>query len=150
MDLPVNYNVVIDFAHTPDGLLNILNAVKGCRHARIITVFGCGGNRDKGKRPLMGKIACDLSDIVIITSDNPREENPADIIDDIVSGVDGTYSNYYRIENRKKAIEFALKLAEENDVVLLAGKGHETIQILEDKTIPFDERTVVKEILEVK
>ncbi len=150
MDLPVNYNVVIDFAHTPDGLLNILNAIKGCRHARIITVFGCGGNRDKGKRPLMGKIACDLSDIVIITSDNPREENPADIIDDIVSGVDGTYSNYYRIENRKKAIEFALKLAEENDVVLLAGKGHETIQILEDKTIPFDERTVVKEILEVK
>ncbi len=150
MKLPVDYSVVIDYAHTPDGLLNILNAIKGCEHARTITVFGCGGNRDKGKRSQMGKIACELSDIVIVTSDNPREENPADIIDDIESGIKGKYSNYYRIENRKEAIEFALKTAKEKDVVLLAGKGHETYQILAEKTIPFDERIIVKDILGVK
>lgn len=150
MNLPTNYSVVIDYAHTPDGLLNILTAIKECEHSRIITVFGCGGNRDKSKRPLMGKIACDLSDIVIITSDNPRDENPADIIEDIESGVKGYYSNYYKIENRREAINFALNIAKENDVILLAGKGHETYQILADKTIPFDERIIVKEILGVK
>ncbi|MDI6602140.1 MAG: UDP-N-acetylmuramoyl-L-alanyl-D-glutamate--2,6-diaminopimelate ligase [Thermoanaerobacteraceae bacterium] len=150
MNLPTNYKVVIDYAHTPDGLLNILNAIKGCEHSRIISVFGCGGNRDKTKRPLMGKIACELSDIVIITSDNPRNENPMDIIEDIESGIKETFSNYYKIENRREAIKFALDLAKDNDVVLLAGKGHETYQILADKTIPFDERIVVKEILGVK
>ncbi|TZE81947.1 UDP-N-acetylmuramoyl-L-alanyl-D-glutamate--2,6-diaminopimelate ligase [Calorimonas adulescens] len=150
LNLPVGFKVVIDYAHTPDGLMNILNSINECEHSRIITVFGCGGNRDKTKRPLMGKIACELSDLVIITSDNPRNEDPMKIIDDIEAGILNKYNNYFKIENRKEAIKLALDMAKDNDIVLLAGKGHETYQILGDRTVPFDERLVVKDILGVK
>ncbi|MGL4990706.1 MAG: UDP-N-acetylmuramoyl-L-alanyl-D-glutamate--2,6-diaminopimelate ligase [Sarcina sp.] len=142
----LDYNIIIDYAHTPDGLENILSTVKGFAKGRIITVVGCGGDRDKVKRPQMGKIACDLSDIVIITSDNPRTEEPISIIKDIIKPLNN--NNFEVIENRYSAIEKAMKIAKKGDVVLIAGKGHETYQILKDKTIDFDERKVVYEILD--
>ncbi|MGL5634973.1 MAG: UDP-N-acetylmuramoyl-L-alanyl-D-glutamate--2,6-diaminopimelate ligase [Sarcina sp.] len=142
----LDYNIIIDYAHTPDGLENILSTIKGFANARIITVVGCGGDRDKVKRPQMGKIACDLSDIAIITSDNPRTEEPMSIINDIVSPLSNT--NYEVIENRRDAIEKAMSIAGKDDIILIAGKGHETYQILKDKTIDFDERKVIYEILD--
>lgn len=145
-DRNLDYNIIIDYAHTPDGLENILSTVKGFAKARIITVVGCGGDRDKVKRPQMGKIACDLSDIAIITSDNPRTEEPISIIEDIIRPLDNT--NYEVIESRYGAIERAMSLAQKGDVIVIAGKGHETYQILKDKTIDFDERKVVYEILD--
>ena len=145
-DRDINYNIIIDYAHTPDGLENILETVKGFAKARIITVVGCGGDRDKVKRPQMGGIACDLSDIAIITSDNPRSEEPMSIINDIIKPLVNT--NYEVIESRYDAIERAMMIAKRGDVVLIAGKGHETYQILKDETIHFDEREVVYEILD--
>ncbi|MGL4655314.1 MAG: UDP-N-acetylmuramoyl-L-alanyl-D-glutamate--2,6-diaminopimelate ligase [Sarcina sp.] len=142
----LGYNIIIDYAHTPDGLENILSTVQGFAKARIITVVGCGGDRDKVKRPQMGKIACDMSDIAIITSDNPRTEEPMSIIEDIIRPLDNT--NYEVIESRYDAIERAMSIAKDGDVILIAGKGHETYQILKDKTIDFDERKVVYEILD--
>ncbi|MGL4761555.1 MAG: UDP-N-acetylmuramoyl-L-alanyl-D-glutamate--2,6-diaminopimelate ligase [Sarcina sp.] len=142
----LGYNIIIDYAHTPDGLENILSTVQGFAMAKIITVVGCGGDRDKVKRPQMGKIACDLSDIAIITSDNPRSENPMSIIEDITKPLNNT--NFEVIESRYDAIERAMKIARKGDVVLIAGKGHETYQILKDETIDFDERKVVYEILD--
>ncbi|MBE7011973.1 MAG: UDP-N-acetylmuramoyl-L-alanyl-D-glutamate--2,6-diaminopimelate ligase [Ruminococcaceae bacterium] len=143
-----NYTVIIDYAHTPDGLLNIINTIRGFAKARVITVFGCGGDRDKAKRPLMGKIAGELSDFCVVTSDNPRSENPSDIIADILAGISGTGCNYAVVENRFDAIEFALDHAEKDDIILLAGKGHETYQILKDRTIVFDEREIVLKLVE--
>lgn len=142
----LGYNIIIDYAHTPDGLENILSTVQGFAKARIITVVGCGGDRDKVKRPQMGKIACDMSDIAIITSDNPRTEEPMSIIEDIIRPLDN--KNFEVIESRYEAIERAMNIAKEGDVILIAGKGHETYQILKDKTIDFDERKVVYEILD--
>ncbi|MGL5576848.1 MAG: UDP-N-acetylmuramoyl-L-alanyl-D-glutamate--2,6-diaminopimelate ligase [Sarcina sp.] len=142
----LGYNIIIDYAHTPDGLENILSTVKGFAKARIITVVGCGGDRDKVKRPQMGKIACDMSDIAIITSDNPRTEEPMSIIEDIIRPLDN--KNFEVIESRYNAIERAMNIAKEGDVIVIAGKGHETYQILKDKTIDFDERKVVYEILD--
>ncbi len=141
------YTVMIDYAHTPDGLENIISTIKGFCKGRVITLFGCGGDRDTTKRPKMGKIAGDLSDICVVTSDNPRSENPELIIKDILEGMKDVKAEYVAITNRAEAIEYALKIAQENDVVLLAGKGHETYQILKDKTIHFDEREIVRDIL---
>lgn len=143
---PTPYTVIIDYAHTPDGLENIISAVRGFAKARVITVFGCGGNRDNTKRPKMGKIAEDLSDIAIVTSDNPRCENPGEIIKDILSGM--TKDNHIVVENRKDAIRKAMEIAQEKDIIILAGKGHETYQEIDHVKYDFDERTVVKEILE--
>jgi UDP-N-acetylmuramoyl-L-alanyl-D-glutamate--2,6-diaminopimelate ligase len=140
------YEIIIDYAHTPDGLENILKTAKGFTKGKLISVFGCGGDRDKVKRPQMGKISVDIADISIVTSDNPRSEEPMDIIKDIKAGLDK--DNYIVIENRKEAIKKAISIAETGDVIVIAGKGHETYQILKNETIHFDEREVVKEILD--
>ena len=140
-----DYSVIIDYAHTPDGLENVLNAVNAFKKGRCIVVFGCGGDRDKTKRPIMGKIGTELADIAIITSDNPRTENPESIIADIVNGAVG--DNYKVIENRRDAIAYALSIAKKDDIVLLAGKGQETYQIIGKEKTHFDEREVVNELL---
>ncbi len=141
LNLDTNYNVIIDYAHTPDGIKNVLTAIKNLPIARLITVFGCGGNRDKTKRPEMGEVATNLSDFVIVTSDNPRFENPELIIDDIMSGIKS--NNAYRIENRKSAIEYALSIAKANDVVAILGKGAENYQDINGVKIPYSDYDVV-------
>ncbi|MDU4939898.1 MAG: cyanophycin synthetase, partial [Clostridium sp.] len=135
-------------AHTPDGLENILTTVNGFKKNRLISVFGCGGDRDKVKRPQMGKIGTELSEIAIITSDNPRTEEPMSIIDDIIKGIN--INNYEVIENRKEAIKRAIDLAQAGDVIVIAGKGHETYQELKSGKIHFDEREIVDKILKEK
>lgn len=143
-----DFTVVIDYAHTPDGLENICKTLKACCEGRLITVFGCGGDRDRTKRPIMGKIAATLSDYVVVTSDNPRSENPAAIIEDIVVGMKGVKTPFTVIESRIEAIHYAVKNAKAGDTILLAGKGHETYQILADGTIHLDEREVVADALQ--
>ncbi len=144
-----DYTVIIDYAHSPDGLEKIITSLREISNGkgRIVTLFGCGGNRDKDKRPKMGRIAAILSDFCIVTSDNPRNENPPDIIDDILEGMKGIPTDYVVIENRKEAITWALQNAKKDDIILLAGKGHETYQILPTGTIHFDEREVIAEVL---
>lgn len=142
-----NFSVIIDYAHTPDGLKNILNTFKECQGYRLVVLFGCGGDRDKTKRPLMGEVAVKYADYVIVTSDNPRSEEPRKIIDDILVGMQNSKTPYTVIENRVDAIKFAVESARDNDIIVLAGKGHETYQILSDKTVHLDEREVVKEAL---
>jgi len=148
--VPLNkeYTVIIDYAHTPDGLLNIIQTIRGFAKGRVVTLFGCGGDRDKTKRPLMGEIAGKLSDFCIVTSDNPRTENPSDIIKDILEGISKTDCEYTVVENRFEAIEYALDNAKKDDIILLAGKGHETYQILSGRTIVFDEREIVLKLLQ--
>ena len=142
-----NYTVIIDYAHTPDGLLNVINAIRGFAKGRIVTLFGCGGDRDASKRQIMGKIAGELSDFCIVTSDNPRTEDPEKIIKQVVEGVKQTDCDYEVITNRFSAIEYALDHAKKNDIILLAGKGHETYQVLGKDTIKFDEREIVQKLL---
>lgn len=142
-----DYTVIIDYAHSPDGLENIISSLREIAKKRIVTVFGCGGDRDRTKRPIMGKIAAELSDFCVVTSDNPRSENPSKIIEDILEGVKGVSTPYVVVENRREAIKWALEHAEKDDIILLAGKGHETYQILPTGTIHFDEREVVADIL---
>ena len=142
-----DFTVIIDYAHSPDGLENIISSLREIATGRIMTLFGCGGDRDKTKRPKMGRIAAELSDFCVVTSDNPRSENPHAIIEDILVGMQGISTPYVVVENRKEAIAWALHHAEPGDIVLLAGKGHETYQILPTGTIHFDEREVVAEIL---
>ena len=142
-----DFPVFIDYAHTEDALENVLTTIHEVSKARIILVFGCGGDRDKSKRPLMGKVAGRLADIAIVTSDNPRSEPPQSIIDQIISGFQ---KNNYKIEvNRKAAIYQALAMAGQGDLVLIAGKGHEDYQILVDKKIDFNERQIIKEYIDV-
>ena len=141
------YTVIIDYAHTPDGLENIIKTVREFAEGRVITLFGCGGDRDRTKRPIMGKIAGELSDYLIVTSDNPRTEEPSKIIDDIMVGVRKTSCEYIVIENRREAIDFALKFAKAGDCIILAGKGHETYQIIGKTKNHFDEREVIAECL---
>ncbi len=147
VDTNTDFTVIIDYAHTPDGLENILSTVNEFKTGRVITVFGCGGDRDRTKRPKMGKTAGELSDAVIVTSDNPRTEKPSKIIDDIMPGVLESGCEYVRIENRRDAIKHAIMYACAGDIIVLAGKGHETYQILKDGTIHFDEREIVCEVL---
>jgi len=142
----LDYDIILDYAHTPDSLKQILETVKEFTKGRVICVFGCGGDRDTTKRAEMGYIGTNLSDIAIITSDNPRSEEPLKIIEDIVLGIKN--DNYIIEENRKEAIKKAINIAREGDVIVIAGKGHETYQILKNETIHFDEREVVKEILD--
>lgn len=143
------FTVIVDYAHTPDGLENVLLSARQIASKRLICVFGCGGDRDRGKRPLMGEIAARLSDYVFVTSDNPRSEVPEVIIEDIKTGI-GVRANYSAITDRREAIGEALAMAGEGDVVVIAGKGHETYQILKDKTIDFDDRQVAREFLKGK
>lgn len=142
------YTVMIDYAHTPDSLRNILQTVKEFVPNRLISVFGCGGDRDRTKRPQMGKISGEIADITLITSDNPRTEEPMDIIKDIEEGIKETDGQYSIIQDRTSAIRHAMKNAQKGDIIVLAGKGHETYQIFKDKTIHYDEREIVKDILE--
>jgi UDP-N-acetylmuramoyl-L-alanyl-D-glutamate--2,6-diaminopimelate ligase len=141
------YAVSIDYAHSPDALENILNAVRQYTKGKIITVFGCGGDREIEKRPIMGAVAGRLSDYCVITSDNPRSEEPNSIIKQIEQGISSTNCDYICIENRREAIKYALTIAKKDDVVLLAGKGHETYQELKNGTIDFDEREVIRELI---
>lgn len=141
------FSIIIDYAHTPDGLKNILATFKECEKNSLTVLFGCGGDRDKTKRPLMAQVAAEYADKLIITSDNPRSEEPMDIINDILMGVDTTKNDVTVIENRVEAINYAVETAQKGDIVVLAGKGHETYQILKDKTIELDERKVVIQAL---
>ena len=140
------YTVLIDYAHTPDGLENVLSSVKNVCKGRLIAVFGCGGDRDPIKRPIMGKIGVDIADLAIITSDNPRTEEPAAIIRDIVAGL-GDAKNYEVVENRPNAIKYAMDIAKKDDIIVLAGKGHETYQEIMGVKHHLDEREVVAEHL---
>lgn len=142
-----DFTVIIDYAHTPDGIENILSTFKNCKKHNLITLFGCGGDRDKSKRSKMGKIAANNSDFLIVTSDNPRTEDPNAIIDDILVGVKECNTPYVVIPNRVEAIKYAVQNAVKDDIIVLAGKGHETYQILKEKTIHLDEREVVAEAL---
>ena len=142
-----NYTVLIDYAHTPDSLKQVLTTAKEFAKGRVVSLFGCGGDRDRGKRPAMGEISGNLADFTIITSDNPRTEEPDIIIDDIEEGTKKTNGKYIKITDRRQAIKYALENAQEGDVIILAGKGHETYQQFADKTIHFDEREVVAELL---
>ena len=141
------FTVLLDYAHTPDALENVLKTVKGFAAGRIVTLFGCGGDRDHAKRPIMGEIAGRFSDFAIVTSDNPRTENPMDIINSIVEGRKKSGCEYVVIENRREAIEYALKNARKNDVIILAGKGHENYQEINGGKHHFDEKEIVAEIL---
>ncbi len=145
-----DFHIVIDYAHTPDGLKNILSTFRECEKNRLIVLFGCGGDRDKTKRPIMGEIAEHFADYVIVTSDNPRSEEPRAIIDDILVGMRDSRTPYKVIENRIEAIKYAVSIAARGDIIVLAGKGHETYQILRDGTIHLDEREIVAEALKAK
>ena len=137
------YSVLIDYAHTPDGLENVISAVQGFCKGRVITVFGCGGDRDPMKRPIMGHIGVALSDLGIITSDNPRTEEPAAIIRDIVAGVKTEDGEYIVVEDRREAIRYAMDIAKKDDIIILAGKGHETYQEINNVKYHLDEREEV-------
>ncbi len=147
--LPVGapYKVIVDYSHSPDALENILKTVRQFTRNRVIAVFGCGGDRDKGKRPMMGEIGGRLADHCILTSDNPRTENPMVILAAIEKGIKPTGKSYEVIENRREAIRAALRMAEEGDVIVLAGKGHETYQEIMGVKRPFDEKAIVSELL---
>ncbi|MBE6980806.1 MAG: UDP-N-acetylmuramoyl-L-alanyl-D-glutamate--2,6-diaminopimelate ligase [Ruminococcaceae bacterium] len=142
------YTVLIDYAHTPDGLENVLSSVRGFCQGRLIAVFGCGGDRDPMKRPIMGRIGAELADIAVITSDNPRTEEPGKIIADILAGVDREKYSPIVIENRVEAIRYAMDIGENRDIIILAGKGHETYQEICGVKYPMDERQIVAEYLE--
>ncbi|MCX7940427.1 MAG: UDP-N-acetylmuramoyl-L-alanyl-D-glutamate--2,6-diaminopimelate ligase [Endomicrobia bacterium] len=146
VEVPADFSVIIDYAHTPEALEKVLLTLKQIPHNRIITVFGCGGDRDRSKRPIMGSIATSMSDYVIVTSDNPRTEEPQKILLDIEVGIKKiNKQNYEIIVDRKEAIFKALSLARTKDIILLAGKGHEDYQIIGTEKIHFDEREIVKE-----
>ncbi len=148
VDCGQDFTVIVDYAHTPDGLENILKTGRQVVENRLITVFGCGGDRDRTKRPQMGKIAAQYSDFCIVTSDNPRSEEPEAIIEDIVPGLNAIENCHYaKIVDRHDAIEHAIRLARKGDLVIIAGKGHETYQLVKDKVLDFDDRQVAREIL---
>lgn len=142
------FSVIVDYAHTPDALENVLSTVKEFATQQIITVFGCGGDRDRTKRPIMGQIAGEYSTYCVLTSDNPRTEEPSGILDDIEAGIAKSECPYTKIADRKEAISRALRMAKPGDVVVIAGKGHETYQELRDRKIHFDDAEVTRELLQ--
>jgi UDP-N-acetylmuramoyl-L-alanyl-D-glutamate--2,6-diaminopimelate ligase len=147
-----SFRVIVDFAHTDDALARVLQSAREITPGRLIVLFGCGGDRDRTKRPLMGEVAIKGSDFVVVSSDNPRSEDPLAILAEIevgvrrAGGVDG--KNYHMIADRREAIRYALAIASPGDTVLLAGKGHEAYQIIGDQSFPFDERAVARELLD--
>lgn len=146
---PLPISVYVDYAHTDDALHNVLTTLREITKGRLLLTFGCGGNRDKGKRARMGKVAAELADFTVITSDNPRLEVPAEIAQQIADGFRGANSDEYRIElDRRQAIDEIIRMAEPGDCVLIAGKGHETYQEFEDTVVPFDDRIYARETLE--
>jgi UDP-N-acetylmuramoyl-L-alanyl-D-glutamate--2,6-diaminopimelate ligase len=148
VDQGQDFLVLVDYAHTPDALENVLTSIKEFSNGKIITVFGCGGDRDVTKRPIMGSIASSYSDVVIVTSDNPRSEDPSTIMKEIEKGILKSHSTQCQlVENREEAINKAIEIAYTNDVVLIAGKGHENYQTLKDKTIHFDDKEVATKYL---
>ena len=147
LDTGTPYQVILDYAHSPDSLDNVLRAVRQFAKGRMIAVFGCGGNRDREKRPIMGRIGAELADYCVLTSDNPRGEEPMDILAAIEEGARPVGKPYSVIENRREAIRHALSIARDGDVVVLAGKGHETYQEIKGQKHPFDEKVVVQELL---
>ena len=145
------FSVLIDYSHTPDSLDNVLSSVRDFCKGRIICVFGCGGDRDPIKRPIMGRIGVEKSDIAIITSDNPRSEDPMAIIEDILKGVKKEYGEYFVMEDRRKAIRYAMDIGEKDDIIVLAGKGHETYQEIQGHKYHLDEREeVAAHLLEMR
>jgi UDP-N-acetylmuramoyl-L-alanyl-D-glutamate--2,6-diaminopimelate ligase len=147
VDQGQGFLVAVDYAHTDDALRNAIRAARALTRGRVITVFGCGGDRDRSKRPLMGMAAAELSDYVVLTSDNPRSEDPLAIMNDVMVGLRRFDTPHAAEPDRAKAIRLAIGRAEPGDVVLLAGKGHETYQILKDRTIHFDDRETAREVL---
>ena len=147
VDNKLEIPIMIDYAHSPESLENILQAVKSYTRGRVISVFGCGGDRDSGKRPIMGEISGRIADYTIITSDNPRTEEPEEIIKQIEEGIKKTKGNYEVIVDRTKAIEKAIKMANIKDIIVLAGKGHEPYQEINGVKYPFDERIIVRDII---
>lgn len=141
------YRVILDYAHAPDALNNILQTCRTFTRKRLIALFGCGGDRDKGKRPIMGRIGGELADLCILTSDNPRTEDPMEILREIEEGIRETGGEYVVIENRREAIRHALEIGQEGDIIVLCGKGHETYQETMGVKTPFDEKVVVQELL---
>ena len=141
------YHVILDYAHSPDALENVLTTVRAFTRSRLIVLFGCGGDRDHGKRPIMGEIVGRLADFSILTSDNPRTEDPEAILRSIEEGMKRTQGRYVVIENRREAIRYALEMGREGDVIILAGKGNETYQDIMGVKRPFDEKVVVRELL---
>ena len=148
VDCGQDFGVIVDYAHTPDELENVLQTAKGLTKNRLIAVFGCGGDRDKGKRPIMGRIGVNLADLAVVTSDNPRSEDPEAIIADVLTGIsEGERSRVTIQPDRRKGICAAIAMAQPGDVVVVAGKGHEDYQIFADRTIHFDDREVARESL---
>jgi len=139
--------LVVDYAHTDDALKNVIAVARGLSPKRVITLFGCGGDRDRAKRPLMGQVAAANSDFVVVTSDNPRSEDPLDIINDALVGVRRHDTPHVVEPDRTAAIQKAISEARPGDIVILAGKGHENYQVLKDKTIHFDDREVARQVL---
>lgn len=151
VDLGQDYTVVVDYAHTPDGLENVLQTARQLVQNRLITVFGCGGDRDRTKRPLMGEIAGRYSDFCIVTSDNPRTEDPQAIIDDILPGLNRVETSRYAVvPDRREAIRHAINIAKSDDLVVIAGKGHETYQLVMGQVLDFDDRLVAAEMIKEK
>jgi len=148
IDSSEGFSVVVDYAHTDDALEKLLLSARELNPKRLITVFGCGGNRDRTKRPLMGKTATSLSDYVVVTSDNPRKEEPKAIIEDILAGI--TASNYEVEPDRETAIRSAIEKAEKGDLIVIAGKGHEDYQILGTEKIHFDDREMARKYIQMR
>ena len=144
-----DFSVIVDYAHTPDGMENVLRTARAVTAGRIIAVFGCGGDRDRTKRPIMGRMAAELADIVVLTSDNPRTEDPAAILDEVETGVLPVIGDkpYEKLVDRRTAIFHAVQRAQKGDTVVILGKGHENYQILKDKTIHFDDRETAREAI---
>ena len=148
VDNKLELTIMIDYAHSPESLQNILQASKSYTRGRVISLFGCGGDRDSGKRPIMGEISGKIADYTIITSDNPRTEEPQKIVDQIEDGIKKTKGKYEVVLDRVNAIETAIKMANKRDIIILAGKGHEPYQEINGEKYPFDERIIVKNIIE--
>ena len=148
VDNKLGFTIMIDYAHTPESLESILRAVKSYTKGRVICVFGCGGDRDKIKRPLMGEVSGRVATNTIITSDNPRTEDPEEIVKEIEVGIKKTTGQYTCIVDRTEAIKAAIKMAGRNDIIVLAGKGHEPYQEINHETFPFDERIIVNEVID--
>jgi len=147
VDAGQDFSVIVDYAHSPDSLQNLMETARQLPHEKLIVVFGCGGDRDRTKRPIMGEIAAKMSDFVFATSDNPRTEDPLDILKEIEPGLRRGTAPYSVIPDRREAIASAISMAKRGDAVVIAGKGHEDYQIIGTQVIPFDDRKLARELI---